>query len=142
MSEMMDRILAAKLAERKRIAALPIEQKLAMMEQLRDLTFSIRNPTVVVVSGDAVALSATGAQIVESKPLASHQLPDQLHTRQNSRTLLVELRKRPERWLVEKVDEPELEFAFPSQASLDFRPNQQKKSSVFSVLPQSCQTES
>ena len=124
MSEMMDRILAGKLAERKRIAALPFEQKLTIMEQLRDRSFSIRNPTFVMVSGDAVESSALGAHIMGLTPLAYCQLQDQLHTRQNSRTLFVELRKQPERWLVASVEESGPEFASPSQALLDFHPNQ------------------
>jgi hypothetical protein len=124
----MDKILAAKAEERKRIAALPIDQKFTILEKLRDRSFSIRNPTVVAVTGAGVVLSAVGARLVESQPLACHQLPDQLNTHQNSETLLVELRKRPERWLVEKLEEPGLEFASPSQALLDFRPNQQTKS--------------
>ena len=43
MGELMEKIMAGKRAERKRIAALPIEQKLAMLEKLRDLTLSIQN---------------------------------------------------------------------------------------------------
>jgi hypothetical protein len=124
MSEQMDKILAAKLAARAFIVALPVEQKLTMMEQMRDLSFSIRNPTVAVVSGDAVVLSASGAQIMESKPLDDYLLLGQSHIPQNSETLFVELRKRPERWLVEKLEALEPEFASPRQALLDFRQSQ------------------
>jgi len=123
MSEMMDRIMAAKLAERKRVVALPFEQKLTIMEQLRDRSFSIQNPTVVTVSGDALVLSASGARIAGLTPLADCQQQGQLHTRHNSVTLIAELRKQPARWLVERMQEPEPEFASPSQALLDFHQN-------------------
>lgn len=36
MSKLMETLLAAKAANRKRLAALPIEEKLAMMEAMRD----------------------------------------------------------------------------------------------------------
>jgi hypothetical protein len=42
MSELMDKILAAKLAERKRIVALPIEEKFVILEKLRDMSYSIK----------------------------------------------------------------------------------------------------
>jgi len=124
MSERMDRILADKASNRERIAALPIEQKLTMMERLRDMSFSIQNPTVAVVSGEGVVLSALGVQIMGSRPPVGYQLPSQPHTPQNAVTLIAELRKQPERWLVEQLGESALEFAAPSQALLDFRPNQ------------------
>ncbi|HEX4350936.1 MAG TPA: hypothetical protein VH251_11140 [Verrucomicrobiae bacterium] len=56
MSELMDKILAAKLAERKRIVALPIEEKFAILEKLRDLTYSIQQSRAgVPVSQDRKA---------------------------------------------------------------------------------------
>jgi hypothetical protein len=124
MSELMEKLLADKLETRKCLVALPFGQKITLMEKIRDRSFLIRHPTVVTVSGDAVGLSAVGAHIVGLTSPAYCQPQDQFHTRQNSRTLLVELRKQPERWLVASVEESEPEFASPSQALLDFHRNQ------------------
>ena len=115
MSELIEKILADKLIERKRLVALPFDEKLTLMEKMRDRSLLIQRPTVVVVSGNAVGLSAVGAHLLELTPPVSHQSQDQFHTLQNSRTLSVELRKRPERCLVATVKESEPEFAFPPQ---------------------------
>jgi hypothetical protein len=116
MSELMEKILAGKAVERERLAALSYEEKLALVEKMRDRGLLIKNPTFVQVSGNAVGLSVIGARLVESKPLVAHLLPDQLNVLQNSKTLSVELRKQPERWIVARVEEPEPEFAFPFPA--------------------------
>jgi hypothetical protein len=116
MSELMEILLAGKAAERRRLAALSYEEKLALVEKLRDRGLLIKNPTIVQVSGDAVGLSVIGARLVEPMLPAFHLLPDQLNALQNSKTLSVELRKQPERWIVARVEEPEPEFAFPFPA--------------------------
>ena len=41
MSELMDKILAAKARERKRLAALPFSEKVAILEKLRDRSLLI-----------------------------------------------------------------------------------------------------
>jgi hypothetical protein len=41
MSELMDKILAAKALERKRLAALPFSEKVAILEKLRDRSLLI-----------------------------------------------------------------------------------------------------
>jgi hypothetical protein len=41
MSELMDKILAAKARERKRLAALPFREKVAILEKLRDRSLLI-----------------------------------------------------------------------------------------------------
>jgi len=48
MSELMDKILAAKREQRKQLAALPIEKKLEIMESLRDRSLAIRHPATVL----------------------------------------------------------------------------------------------
>lgn len=137
MGDLMNKILADKLRARNRLAALPFDQKLTLMERMRDRSLLISanslrtqwSPTVpvVLVSGGAAVLSAVGANIAGLTPPACCQSLGQLNTRQNSVTLIAELRKRPEHWLVERVEESEPEFASPSQASLDFHQHQQKK---------------
>lgn len=45
MSELMEKLLADKAAERKRLVALPFEEKLTLLEKMRDRGLLIRNPT-------------------------------------------------------------------------------------------------
>jgi hypothetical protein len=115
MSELMKMLLVGKAAERKRLAALSYEEKLTLLERMRDRGLLIKNPMVVQVSGNAVAagLSVTGAQLVVLTPPVSHQLQDQLNTLRNSRISFVELRKQPAHCLVAKVTEFEPSFASP-----------------------------
>jgi hypothetical protein len=49
MTELMEKLLAAKSEERKRIASLPIEQKIELLEKLRDRQLSIRRPATAVM---------------------------------------------------------------------------------------------
>jgi hypothetical protein len=42
MSELMEKILADKAAERKRLVALPYEEKLALLEKMRDRSLLIK----------------------------------------------------------------------------------------------------
>ena len=46
MSELMDKILAAKARERKRLAALPFSEKVAILEKLRDRTLLIQKSSL------------------------------------------------------------------------------------------------
>ena len=46
MSELMDKILATKARERKRLAALPFSEKVAILEKLRDRTLLIQKSSV------------------------------------------------------------------------------------------------
>jgi hypothetical protein len=46
MSELMDKILAAKARERKRLAALPFSEKVAILEKLRDRSLLISKSRV------------------------------------------------------------------------------------------------
>ncbi len=102
MSEIMEKIIASKREQRKQIATLPIEQKLEIMEKLRDRELQIKRPaTVSVVGGTVVAVS--GVQIAASMIPGGHQLPDQSNIHQISKTLSAELRKQPERWLIESA---------------------------------------
>ncbi len=114
MSELMEKILADKLVERKRLVSLPFEEKLTLMEKMRDRTLLIQRPTVVMVSGDGVVLEEADVHKMGVMPLASHQLQDQSNIRQNSVTLIARLLKQPARWqldpMVEAGCEPEFEF--------------------------------
>jgi hypothetical protein len=55
MSELMKKIADARLAERERLVALPIEQKLIILEKLRERSFSIKNPAVATAPGSVYA---------------------------------------------------------------------------------------
>jgi hypothetical protein len=46
MSELMDKILAAKARERKRLAALPFSKKVAILEKLRERSLLISESTL------------------------------------------------------------------------------------------------
>ena len=50
----MEKILADKLNERNRLVSLPFEEKLTLLEKMRDRSLLIQRPTVVTVSGAAV----------------------------------------------------------------------------------------
>lgn len=52
MSELMEKILAAKDEERKRIVSLPIEEKLAILEKLRDRDLAIRQSAAAPPDAD------------------------------------------------------------------------------------------
>ena len=126
MSELMKKILADKLKTRKRLANLPFEQKLTLMEKMRDRglliaanSLRVRRHSImpfVVVSGDGVGLSGLGAHTGGLMPLAVRQLPDQSNILQNSETLFAELNTRSERWHVTRLEQVEPEFESPSQA--------------------------
>jgi hypothetical protein len=116
MNEQMEKILADKTAERERVVALPFDQKITLLEKLRDRNFLIQRPTVVTVTGNVVVSSVSGARISESTPPPSHQLQGQWHAPQNSGTLFVVLRKPPARWIPEQVEGLEPEFAFQPRA--------------------------
>ncbi|MBU6411320.1 MAG: hypothetical protein KGR98_13120 [Verrucomicrobia bacterium] len=64
MSGLMEKLLADKAAERKRLVALPFEEKLALLEKMRDRGLLIKKSGPVRKPGDALAagLSATGAR--------------------------------------------------------------------------------
>jgi hypothetical protein len=64
MSELMEKLLADKAAERKRLVALPFEEKLTLLEKMRDRSLLIKKSSAVQKPGDAAAagLSATGAR--------------------------------------------------------------------------------
>lgn len=116
----MGKILVGKLKTRKRLAALPFDQKLTLMEMMRDRSLLIAanssTTPLVVVSGDVVVISGVGVRIEGLMPLVVHQSPDQLNIRQNSVTLFAESRKQPERWHVNRLEPLEPEFALLSQA--------------------------
>ena len=56
MSELMEKILADKINERKRLVSLPFEEKLTLMEKMRDRSLLIRRSAVATVSEAAVEL--------------------------------------------------------------------------------------
>ena len=61
MSELMEKLLADKAAERKRLVALPYEEKLALLEEMRDRCLLIKKSAPAQKPGDALAgLPATG----------------------------------------------------------------------------------
>ena len=120
MSELMKRILADKLKTRKSLAALPIEQKLTLMERMRDRSLLLAsNPLktrrfvtmpVVVVSGDGQLLGFDAQTRMLMSPVF-RQFPVQSDTLQNAETLFEGIETRPEdsrvnRW---KQSEPEFE---------------------------------
>jgi hypothetical protein len=94
MSDLMKIILADKLKTRKRLAKLPIEQKLTMLEQMRDRSRllagnSLRNrykttTPFVVVSGNEGVLLETGARKWAMMSPVVRLFPDQSDTLQNS----------------------------------------------------------
>lgn len=127
MNELTQKILTAKNEERQRLSTLPIEEKLEIMEKLRDMELAIRKPTTVTVAG-GVVVGISGAQIVGLRPPAFHQSPNQSNTRQISKTLSAVLKKQPERWQIEPEPELERGSAFPLKAIQDFHLNPQKKS--------------
>jgi hypothetical protein len=96
MSDFFQKILLDKLTARKHIAGLPVEQKLTLMEKMRDRSVLIsQNPLragkppttpVVVVSGNAVVLFVRGAHLESSMLRASRQLQGQSSTVQISVT--------------------------------------------------------
>lgn len=71
MNEIMQQILADKAANRKRLAALPFEQKLSIMEKLRDRAITIAGSQLrmnqprplMMVSVDGVVLRVPDANI-------------------------------------------------------------------------------
>ena len=64
MSELMEKLLADKVAERKRLVSLSFEEKLALLEKMRDRGLLIKKSVRVQKPGDTLAagLSATGAR--------------------------------------------------------------------------------
>jgi hypothetical protein len=100
MNDLMQRILADKLKTRKSLAALPFEQKLTILEKMRDRSSLIAGNVLrtrrasampfVAVSGDVVVLSGLVSQRLASKPLVFRQYSDQPNTLQNSETKVVE----------------------------------------------------
>jgi hypothetical protein len=115
MSELMKKILADKFKTRKRLANLPIEQKLTLMEKMRDRSRllaanSLRNrlnatTPLIVVSGDVGVLSETGAHKWSRMPPIVRLFPSQSNTLQNSETLSEELKKQPEYWNIAGSEE-------------------------------------
>ena len=112
MSEQMEKVLEEKLAERRRVLDLPIEEKITIMENLRDLALSIQRPIVVEVSGTGVALGAPLAHKTEVMPPVSRQLQGQPRIPRNSVTLFARLGKRPEHWQLSSMEQFEPEEAF------------------------------
>jgi hypothetical protein len=64
MSELMEKLLADKAAERKRLVALPFEEKLTLLEAMRDRGLLIKKSTPERQPGNAPAAEppATGAR--------------------------------------------------------------------------------
>ena len=107
MSILMDKILADKVKTRKKLADLPFDEKLTIMERMRERNALLaENPlrnqqyTVtpsVVVSGDAVALPEVDAHKTEWTLPVGHQRQDQSNIPQNSVTVIAGLSKQGER---------------------------------------------
>ena len=108
MSELLDKILAAKAQQRKELAKLPFDKKLDLMEKIRDRSRMLAespllnqakttNP-MVTVSGIGVALPAADARKKALTPPVAHQLQDQLNTHQNLETVIAALSTRNGRW--------------------------------------------
>lgn len=97
MSELMNKILADKIKTRKQLAALPFEEKLAIMEKIRQRsTMLAESPlrkqmppvtTSVVVAGGAVVSSGPDAHKTGLTPPAYHPPQGQSNIRQNSETV-------------------------------------------------------
>ena len=63
MSELMEKLLSDKAAERKRLVALPYEEKLTLLEKMRNRSLLIKKSASAQKLGDALAgLPATGAR--------------------------------------------------------------------------------
>jgi len=97
----MKKILAAKLAARKLNANLPIEDKLTMMERMRDRSRMIAGNSLrwrhsampfLVVAGDGVVLSGLVSKRLALTPPVVRQYSNQPNTLQNAETLIVETR--------------------------------------------------
>ena len=59
MSELMEQLLADKAAERKRLVALPFEEKLTLLEKMRDRGLQIKQSAPVRRLGGAAASEAS-----------------------------------------------------------------------------------
>ena len=67
MSEGLDRIFASKAAMRGRLAALPIEQKLVMLNELRARELALRASAAALRGApEGAATPASGAEVVDS----------------------------------------------------------------------------
>jgi hypothetical protein len=108
MSELMKNILADKLKTRKRLAALPVEQKIALMEKMRDRSrllavsalrkrYADTTP-LIVVSGDGEVLSEAGGHKWAMMPPVVRLFPDQSNIRPNAESLFEESKRQPEYW--------------------------------------------
>ncbi|HEX5399939.1 MAG TPA: hypothetical protein VFY06_12920 [Verrucomicrobiae bacterium] len=64
MSELMEKLLAEKAAARKRLVTLPFEEKLTLLEKMRDRGLLIKKSTPKRQPGNALPaeLSATGGR--------------------------------------------------------------------------------
>lgn len=60
MSKLMEKLLADKAAERKRLVSLPYEEKLTLLEQMRDRDLLIKNSASAPKAGTTAGFSATG----------------------------------------------------------------------------------
>lgn len=101
----MNAILNDKLQLRKKLAALPYEEKVEMVKQMRVRSQELesnplRQPFIssVVVSGGRLDSVTIGARSKEWTPLASRQSQDQQHIHQASETVLVTLSKQNGQW--------------------------------------------
>ena len=104
MSELMDKILAAKKRSRQQLAALPFTEKIRLVEMMRDRSLliaqnplriqSLRTTPVVVVSGSAVTPTEPYARTGGSMPLVPRQSPTQLNIPQNAEVEVAESSQR------------------------------------------------
>ena len=127
MNDLMQRVLREKAETRKRLINLPIEEKLALMEKMRDRrrlidASSLRmkladmpKTETVVISGDGEVLSVLGVERTAWMRLGHHQLPTQPNTHQNSVSLTARLQKRSGQWQMTPLDSPSRPSVSPSQ---------------------------
>jgi hypothetical protein len=118
MSEMMKKILADKARTRKRLAALPFDKKLAILERMRDRNIAISTsplrslyqtkPFVVVAANGEMMTIAGSPSTVLKRPVV-RQFQDQLNILQSSKTEVVGLEKLTEYLNVKNPEQVEPE---------------------------------
>lgn len=115
----MDKILADKAKTRKELADLPFDEKLTIMEKIRERSALLaENPlrkqsspttAVVIVAGGSVVLSGLDARKTVTTPPAFHQLQHQSNILQNSGTGVAIARSQAGRYKLAPMVQTEFE---------------------------------
>jgi hypothetical protein len=114
MSELMDRLLREKLLARRRLAALPFEEKIELMQKIRERNRSIaEHPLRVIYQEPTVILTILGSgspvtsRIGVSRPRAYYQFPSESNTPQSSASAFAKAPRQLESSLSGSQDQEE-----------------------------------